>query len=188
MGAGAPNRSLNEPSQLAKATKPSPVLGSAVEPSSAPRRAAGASRSRPADSAPAPRDGASLLGKSLIAESGLQIAYRTGAKVSLQGPFQFAVTSDKGGTLYYGKATVRVEKDCQFAVQMPSVKLTCSNGEFGVDLDRSGNEWIHAFRGRTTVWLDEGGQEAKRKIEIGENQSHGWKNTTSQASARASPR
>ena len=115
---------------------------------------------------------AGVIGKGLTSESGSgQISYGTRARVSLQGPFQFFVPSENRGALFYGKSTVLVGKNCNFTLQMPTIALTCSDGEFGVDLDRSGDGWIHVFRGEATLWLHDSGVETTRKIVLGESES-----------------
>ena len=95
-----------------------------------------------------------MIGNGDISESeSQQFAYRTGTKVSLRAPFKFGVPSANSGALFYGKSTVYVTTGSPFRLTMPNTKLTCSGGEFGVDIDRSGEGWIQVFRGGATLWV-----------------------------------
>jgi hypothetical protein len=120
---------------------------------------------------PAPGDSARLIGQTLTRESGLRrIRYRSGAMVTLQGPFKFSVPSDGAGGLDYGKATVRVDNNCNYFLGVPFVTLICSGGEFGIDLDRAGDGWLEIFAGQATVWLHEKGMDATSRIVLGEGE------------------
>ena len=55
--------------------------------------------------------------------------------------------------LAYGRATVQVENGGKFTLQTPFTAVTCSGGEFGIELDRSGEGWIHSFGGAVGLSL-----------------------------------
>ncbi len=158
-----PSRSL----ELAK-------VESTVKSKSAPvsGKTASVSGFRPAESAIRVFDAADMIGNGSISESGAQqFAYGTGTKVSLRAPFKFGVPSANSGALFYGKSTVYVTTGSPFSLTMPNTMLTCSGGEFGVDIDRSGEGWIQVFRGGATLWVPNSDVEARQKIVLGENES-----------------
>jgi hypothetical protein len=118
-------------------------------------------------------DAAGLVGNGVIAESGSgQLVYRTGTRVSLRGPYKFGVPSADSGALFYGKSTVYVTSGSPFSLRMPNTLLTCSGGEFGVEIDHSGEGWIQVFRGGATLWVPNSAMlEATGKIALRENES-----------------
>jgi hypothetical protein len=136
---------------------------------------AGASKPRPQGQGP--RDGESLIGRDLIAKEGFhcQLNYDEGMRVWVQGPFRYRVSSKTSGRIEYGRSTVRVAEGRDFALYMPAGELTCQGGEFGVDLDRAGEGWIHVFDGSATFWLYADSKVAilgtNRHLSLGEGES-----------------
>ena len=153
----------SQPAHPAQNQGPAPALG----------KTAGANGSRPAQSATSVVAPAQIIGTGPIVGSGArQFVYRTGTKVALQGPFKFGPTSADSGALFYGKSTIYVTTDSPFRLKMPNLMLICAGGEFGVDIDRSGNGWIQVFRGGMTLWLPSSEVlETTGKIALAENES-----------------
>ena len=110
----------------------------------------------------------------------MEIAYKTGAKVILQGPCTYEVDSPTGGFLSLGKLTARVEKgegrgesvkseirnpkseipnpsplsplpSPLFSVRTPTAVVTDLGTEFGVEVSKGGTTISHVFRGSVRV-------------------------------------
>ena len=130
-------------------------------PAPATRDAGTAGSSRPLQPQEIVIDATKMIGQGIISEAGVrQFAYGTGTKVVLQAPFKFGVPNAKGGALYYGKSTVLVSGDSPFNLEMRGTVLTCSEGQYGVDVDRLGEGWIQVFRGEATLVLPGSGSGA----------------------------
>ena len=110
-------------------------------------------------------------GDRLALRSGLlELAYTTGAKVTLQGPVTYVVESPAGGYLSAGRLTARLEKMSEvrgqrletvnqkskiinqtFVVRTPTAVVTDLGTEFGVDVDASGQSDVCVHSGKVTV-------------------------------------
>ncbi|NLF08616.1 MAG: hypothetical protein GX594_11660 [Pirellulaceae bacterium] len=122
------------------------------------------------------------LGRQYKLKSGLmEITYKTGAKVILEGPCAYKVDSRTGGYLQQGKLTARVEKNDElgirskeledksdihhstfinhylFSVTTPTAVVTDLGTEFGVEVDRDGNTASRVFEGTVRVEVVNGG-------------------------------
>jgi hypothetical protein len=94
------------------------------------------------------------LGRKYAIASGLiEITYKTGSKVILQGPAAYVVESPNGGYLSVGKLTgeVTTETARGFAVRTPTAVVTDLGTEFGVEVDEAGRTTSHVFRGKVNV-------------------------------------
>jgi hypothetical protein len=119
------------------------------------------------------------LGRKFVLESGfVEITYQTGAKVVLQGPAIFDVTSPAGGYLTFGRLTAKLESGSRskvrgmenhgsesngqrssnpkssavmFAVRTPTAVVTDLGTEFGVEVRKDGSTKAHVFRGLVEV-------------------------------------
>jgi hypothetical protein len=101
-------------------------------------------------------------GRKVQIESGLlEIAFRSGAKVILQGPAAFEV-GDNGGFLNLGKLTGKFENKSKsgttqsprpnpFAIRTPTAVVTDLGTEFGVEVDDLGQTTSYVFRGRVRM-------------------------------------
>ncbi len=107
----------------------------------------------------------------------IEISYRSGAKVILQGPCAYEVDSARGGYLSLGKLTARVEKlsaisdqlseiskspnlqISKFVVRTPTAVVTDLGTEFGVEVERSGATRSHVFRGKVELRVAENGRQ-----------------------------
>ncbi|MEN6450332.1 MAG: LamG-like jellyroll fold domain-containing protein, partial [Thermoguttaceae bacterium] len=109
-------------------------------------------------------------GRKYVLDSGLlEITYRTGAKVVLQGPCIYEADSDCGGFLSSGKLIARVEKSeirnpkseqrsplsplpaPHFAVRTPTAVITDLGTEFGVEVTDRGDAVAHVLEGKIEV-------------------------------------
>lgn len=131
-----------------------------------------------ADESTAAFNGAHVsLGRKYDLASGLmEITYDSGARVVLQGPCAYEVTTPAGGFLAVGKMVARVEKrgeglanpksqipnqqipnprslvpNPSFAVRTPSAAITDLGTEFGVEVEESGRTSSHVFQGSIEV-------------------------------------
>ena len=129
-----------------------------------------------------------------LASGLMEITYKTGAKVILQGPCTYEVESAAGGYLSLGKLTARVESRSRlpsgtsptdrnttksrpaggtyFSVRTPTATVTDLGTEFGVEVDgRSGNTISHVFQGKVKVVTTAAGSQPSHEVVLGENQS-----------------
>jgi len=98
------------------------------------------------------------VGREIQIDSGLlEIIYKTGAKVILQGPATFEVDAN-GGFLRIGKLTGTLDKKAStanpqspvpnpFAIRTPTAVVTDLGTEFGVEVDKDGRTISYVFRG-----------------------------------------
>jgi hypothetical protein len=114
----------------------------------------------------------------ITADSGsAQLDNGPGLRVSLLGPYRVGLLLEDSMVMLYGRSTVRVETGRKFTLRMPEMALTCRGGEFGVELDRSGDGWIQVFSGGATLWLHDilaaklSPANGPGKIMLGENES-----------------
>jgi hypothetical protein len=94
------------------------------------------------------------LGDTFALRSGLmEITYRTGAKVILQGPITYVVDAKNGGAINVGKLTGIMEAaDAKgFTLRTPTAIVTDLGTEFGVEVDKAGSTTSHVFRGAVNV-------------------------------------
>jgi len=100
-------------------------------------------------------------GRQIALDSGLlEITFRSGAQVLLQGPAVFDV-GDNGGFLTIGKLTGRLDKPSRqslipnatspFVIQTPTAAVTDQGTEFGVEVDEDGGTTSVVFRGAVAV-------------------------------------
>ncbi len=115
-----------------------------------------------------------VQGDKFMLKSGLmEITYKTGAKVILQGPCTYEVESTAGGYLSLGKLTARVESRSRlpdgtlssdldvsksrpaggtyFAVRTPTAVVTDLGTEFGVEVAAQGVCHVETYAGLVTV-------------------------------------
>ncbi len=152
------------------------------------------------------------LGRKYELASGLvEIAYKTGAKVILQGPCRYEVDSACGGFLSLGKLTARVvsgqwsvvsEAKSQdhyplatshyplFSVRTPTAVVTDLGTEFGVEVSPGGTTTSHVFRGSVRVRLAAGAgqQPGKSEVVLRTNQSARVERDAGAAAARFAPK
>ncbi len=142
-----------------------------------------------------------VLGAKYMLKSGLmEITYKTGARVILQGPCTYEVESPAGGYLSLGKLTARVEKKrgrggegekgrpadlaalspslplshspTLFSVRTPTAIVTDLGTEFGVEVNNAGETRSHVFCGKVVLAaLAADGEEQGRKVVLEANQS-----------------
>ena len=115
-----------------------------------------------------------LLGRKYALASGLmEITYDTGAKVILQGPVTYEVESKNGGFLPYGRLTGKVESDAAkgFAVRTPTATVTDLGTEFGVNVDREGNNEVEVLQGSVKLQWPTAGGGSQREMQLGVGRS-----------------
>ena len=117
--------------------------------------------------------------KYALASGLMEITYKTGAKVILQGPCTYKVDSRDGGLLSVGKLTARLEKNVAtspnpqslipphsplstlhsplFTIKTPTATVTDLGTEFGVEVSRNGITEAHVFVGRVSIVSSHGG-------------------------------
>ncbi len=115
------------------------------------------------------------LGRKYALASGLmEITYDTGARVILQGPVTYEVSSRDGGFVSVGKLTASLEKKGTgirgkrpetvnhnsslstlhsplFTIKTPTATVTDLGTEFGVEVSNEGHTTSHVFRGSVKV-------------------------------------
>ena len=101
-----------------------------------------------------PTAGAGLApGRKLQLDRGLaEIAFDSGARVILQGPAQFEVSSRGRGFLHAGCLTANVPPDAVgFSIRTPTATVVDMGTDFGLVVDPDGPSEIHVFRGAVEV-------------------------------------
>ena len=88
-------------------------------------------------------------GQRLKLEKGLmQVTFGTGAKVVLEGPTDFTVTTPSQATLESGKIAAAVPRFARgYTILTPTAEIVDLGTEFGVDVDSAGRSQIHVFEG-----------------------------------------
>jgi hypothetical protein len=88
-------------------------------------------------------------GQRLQVEKGLmQVTFGTGAKVVLEGPTDFTVTTPGQATLQSGKIAAAVPRFARgYTILTPTAEIVDLGTEFGVDVDSAGRSQIHVFEG-----------------------------------------
>ena len=83
---------------------------------------------RSADGLPIYLGSSAILGRKFSLSSGLlELTYRSGARVILEGPCEYTVDSDAGGRLHVGKLVARVEKRGGLAASAAGAKHQAAN-------------------------------------------------------------
>jgi hypothetical protein len=117
-------------------------------------------------------EGARLPAGILRLERGLaEIAFDDGARVLLEGPAAFEVTSTYSGFLHQGRLVARVESPSEgFIVQTPTMQVVDLGTEFGVDVIPSGATEVYCFEGLIEVHPSQGDNEAavKQRLTAGQ--------------------
>ncbi len=138
-----------------------------------------------ADPQNAPHTTAVPLGDKYVLNSGLmEITYRTGARVILEGPCTYEVESANGGFLSLGKLTARVESakpeaanpksqipNAKFVVRTPTAIVTDLGTEFGIVVGKHGDVATHVLEGAVDLRVLPHGRSDGQSIRIGANQS-----------------
>ncbi|MBN1396120.1 MAG: NPCBM/NEW2 domain-containing protein [Pirellulales bacterium] len=115
----------------------------------------------------------------------LQITYKTGARVILEGPCTYKVDSTVGGYLKTGKLTARVETKGSgfrvqgsghsplFAVCTPTAIITDLGTEFGVEVSENGDTTSYVFEGKIVVkaGIRGFGDSGIREVQLGAGES-----------------
>lgn len=123
------------------------------------------------------------LGDKFVLRSGLlEITYKSGANVILQGPVTYEVESAAGGYLSIGRLTARLGERAKlqaaslksspstpntllFTIKTPTAVVTDLGTEFGVEVDRDGATETYVFVGKVVV-VSSGGIDEKHPEKI----------------------
>jgi hypothetical protein len=97
----------------------------------------------------------------------VEVAFRGGGEVLLEGPADFDVSAPDHGFLHRGKLTARVPEGAPaFRVAMPGVVVTDRGGECGLLRDDSGLTEVHVFEGQVGADpVDRPGERGMRLLE-----------------------
>ncbi len=170
---GAILGSITYVSPSARVAQESPSLPSPPSPqASSVGRITGTANCRWADPNNAPNAKTVRLDQVYELSSGLlEITYATGAKVILQGPVTYRVESENGGFLAVGRMIGRVESERAhgFSVRTPRATVTDLGTEFGVEVNRDGQDRVYVFQGR--VALQASGKDSSDPIVLEAGQS-----------------
>ena len=99
------------------------------------------------------RQGTYYLEKGLV-----QILFDNGAKVILEGPADFELSSTSAMELFSGKVIANINREAVgFTVKTPSAKVLDLGTEFGVDVDLAGDSDIHVFEGEVVLYPQNNG-------------------------------
>jgi hypothetical protein len=114
----------------------------------------------------------------------LEISYRSGAAVILQGPTNYEVESDKGGMLSAGKLTASIRPrrtgvqgsgsangPSAFVLRTPTVTIISEAGEIGVEVQRPQISRVHVFAGKAKLLSKTVDSECPRATQLDQNQS-----------------
>ena len=124
-----------------------------------------------ADSEPQADPAELQSGQKLALRRGLaEVAVVTGARLIVEGPATFELTSTGHALLRQGKLTARVPLEAAgFAVATPTAKVIDLGTEFGVLVDEEGATEVHVFDGSVQVELAAGpGTVAQRGLGAGQ--------------------
>ncbi len=78
----------------------------------------------------------------------LEVCYRSGATVVLEGPARYTLADDNSGRLELGKLTAQVPAAAQgFVVATPTAEVTDLGTSFGVVVDEGGPALVQVFQG-----------------------------------------
>lgn len=95
----------------------------------------------------------SVLPRRLKLLSGsIQVEFFSGARVILEGPAEFELTSANSGICRYGKLRAFVPPQARgFTVQAGGIQLVDQGTEFGLRLAPDGDPEVHVFQGRVEI-------------------------------------
>lgn len=100
----------------------------------------------------AARDNARLpSGWVRLAAGMAQIKFDCGATVLLQGPAEFALDSDRCGTLRSGRLVSKANAESGFTILTSNTEVVDLGTEFGVSADAGGSTEVHVFDGAVRV-------------------------------------
>ena len=145
-------------------------------------------------------DGANVpLGRKYAIASGLmEITYKTGAKVILQGPATYEVGSRNGGFLSVGKLAARLDNAKKsplsplpsplFIIHTPNATVTDLGTEFGIVATENQQAEVHVFRGKVEVQRRDSVGHVLETVQLTENEALHFDSTSSPSQRRrASP-
>jgi len=91
----------------------------------------------------------------LVFETGLiELSYRSGVRVTLEGPADFTITGNGNGRLEYGKLVTYVPKGAEgFIIDYPHGHVLDLGTEFAMDLPRGGALKLGVFDGEVKLCL-----------------------------------
>ena len=97
-------------------------------------------------------------GQLLMLRSGfVVVTYDTGARIVLEGPAKYVVGNQDGannsGYLSRGKVVVRIENEeaKHFTLETPSARIEDLSTEFSVEVERSGDSYLHVCEGKVRL-------------------------------------
>jgi hypothetical protein len=104
-------------------------------------------------------------GHRLRLEQGLmQLTFGTGAKVVIEGPADFVVSTPNQATLEHGKIAAVVPRSGRgYTILTPTAEVVDLGTEFGVEVDNAGSSEVHVFDGEV-VARSRGGVESEAKL------------------------
>ena len=107
------------------------------------------------------------IGGRLQLKRGLvEVTFRRGAVVTLQGPCDFTLTAPDSGALQHGSLAAWVSQRASgFTIGTPSVSVVDLGTEFGVAVERDGATLVRVYQGR--VQLQSGSQFEPRELTAG---------------------
>ncbi len=114
------------------------------------------------------------IGRELKLDSGLvEITYKTGVKVVLEGPVEYTFKKANTGRLNLGKFTAKVPKPAiGFTVNTPGMSIVDLGTEFGAQVDKSGTTEAHVFAGVIEAhMIPRGAKTAVKILRLGKNQA-----------------
>ena len=99
------------------------------------------------------REGSNLpLGPVSLVSGVIELSFRQGAKVTLEGPVDFDVRSTNGGFLRVGKLRAQVPRSAiGFTVDTPSVTVVDLGTEFGIVVSKDGTSDVAVTIGQVNV-------------------------------------
>ncbi len=108
------------------------------------------------------------IGRELKLDAGLlEITYKTGAEIVLEGPVEFTVEKPNACRLDVGKLTAKVsEPAVGFTVETPTATVVDLGTEFGVVADATGATDVHVYRGAVELCQEGSGRGGRQKIRI----------------------
>ncbi len=114
------------------------------------------------------------IGHELKLDSGLvEITYKTGVKVVLEGPVEYTFKKANTGRLDLGKFTAKVSKPAiGFTINTPGMSIVDLGTEFGAQVDKSGTTEAHVFAGVIEAhMIPRGAKTAVKILRLGKNQA-----------------
>jgi len=161
---------MNRPPDVAEAPRPS----SSADVPSLPQPVATLSGSRKArwsDPAGERKPGQPLSpGRVDLAAGMVEITFRDGVVVLLEGPAKLDIAAQSSGFLHLGQAVVRLGGSSGFVLETESVQVKDLGTEFGVKVAASGETELQVFDGEVVAQLKHPaeGALAKRQVSAGQ--------------------